>query len=106
MLLHGFVDSDWAGDASEWKSTSSYCFSLGTSMISSFNGKHATVAHSLAEADYNRYILKMLLLLSKITSKYNKDSYIIQTTGEPRKYRSMKARRALIWAWDPQGGTR
>jgi hypothetical protein len=29
LMLHGFVDSDWAGDASARKSTLGFCFSLG-----------------------------------------------------------------------------
>ena len=32
--LHNYVDSDWAGSATDRKSTSGCCFSLGSSMIS------------------------------------------------------------------------
>jgi hypothetical protein len=34
LMLHGFVDLDWAGDASARKSTSGFCFNLGSGMIS------------------------------------------------------------------------
>lgn len=50
LLLHGFVDSDWAGHASARKSTLGFCFSLGRSIILWFSRKRLTVALSLAEA--------------------------------------------------------
>jgi hypothetical protein len=34
LLLHGFVDFDWVGDASARKITYGFCFNLGTCMIS------------------------------------------------------------------------
>ena len=34
VLLHGYADSDWAGSSIDQKSTSGYCFSLGSTMIS------------------------------------------------------------------------
>jgi hypothetical protein len=52
LMLHGFVDSDWAGDAGGRKSTSGFCFSLGSGMISWFSRKQATVALSSIEAEY------------------------------------------------------
>ena len=50
--LHGYVDSYWAGSATDRKSTSSCCFSLGSGMISWFNRKQSCVALSSAEAEY------------------------------------------------------
>ena len=41
--LHGYVDSDWAGSATDRKSTSGRCFSLGFGMISWFNRKQSCV---------------------------------------------------------------
>ena len=32
--LFGYLDSDWVGSSIEWKSTSGYCFSLGSRMVS------------------------------------------------------------------------
>jgi hypothetical protein len=34
LMLHGFVDSNWAGDASGRKSTSRFYFSVGSGLIS------------------------------------------------------------------------
>ena len=34
VLLVGYVDSDWAGSVVDRKSTSGYCFSMGSAMIS------------------------------------------------------------------------
>ena len=39
IKLHGYVDSDWEGSATDRKSTSSCCFSLGFGMIFWFNKK-------------------------------------------------------------------
>ena len=44
--LHGYVDSDWAGSATERKRTSGCCFSLGSGMISYFNRKQSCMALS------------------------------------------------------------
>jgi hypothetical protein len=33
VMLHGFTDSDWMGSTVDQKSTSGYCFSLGSTMI-------------------------------------------------------------------------
>jgi hypothetical protein len=34
VMLHGFTNSDWMGSTVDRKSTSGYCFSLGSAMIS------------------------------------------------------------------------
>ena len=34
VLLVGYADSNWVGNAVDWKSTSGYCFSMGSAMIS------------------------------------------------------------------------
>jgi hypothetical protein len=39
VKLQGYTDSDWAGSATDRKSTSGCCFSLGSTMISWFNKK-------------------------------------------------------------------
>ena len=51
-MLHGFTNSDWMGSAMDWKSTSIYCFSLGSTMISWSNRKQGSVAQSTAEEEY------------------------------------------------------
>jgi hypothetical protein len=52
VKLQGYSDSDWAGSATDRKSTSGCCFSLGSTMISWFNRKQTSVALSSAEAEY------------------------------------------------------
>ena len=50
--LHGYVDSDRAGSATNRKSTSGCCFSLGSGMISWFSRKKSCMALSIIEAEY------------------------------------------------------
>jgi hypothetical protein len=52
VMLHGFTDSDWMRSAVDRKSTSGYCFSLGSAMISWSNGKQGSIAQSTTEAKY------------------------------------------------------
>ena len=48
----GYSDADWAGDKSDRKSTSGYCFKLSSSIISWRSSKQTCVALSTAEAEY------------------------------------------------------
>ncbi|XP_047320336.1 uncharacterized mitochondrial protein AtMg00810-like [Impatiens glandulifera] len=50
--LFGFCDSDWAGSMDDMKSTSGYCYSLGSGVFSWASKKQERVAHSSAEAEY------------------------------------------------------
>jgi len=52
MMIHGFVDSDWAGGEDNRKSTSGCCFSLGSRVISLLSGKQGSIAISPAEVEY------------------------------------------------------
>jgi hypothetical protein len=52
IQLHGFTDSDWAGSEEDRKSTSSMCFSLGSTMISWGSRKHNSVTLNTIEAKY------------------------------------------------------
>jgi hypothetical protein len=51
VMLHVFTDSDWMGSAVDRKSTSGYCFSLGSAMISWSSRKQSSVAQSTTEAE-------------------------------------------------------
>jgi hypothetical protein len=51
-MLHGYTDSDWMGSTVDRKSTSRYCFSLGSTMISWSSRKQGSIAQSTAEAEY------------------------------------------------------
>ena len=50
--LHGYVDLDWAGSATDRKSNSSCCFSLGSGMISYFSKNQSVVAMRIVEEKY------------------------------------------------------
>jgi hypothetical protein len=50
--LYSYVDSDWAGNASDRKNTSGYCFSLGSAMTSWQSRKQSNIALSTIEAKY------------------------------------------------------
>ena len=52
VRLFGYIDSDWAGSAVDQKSTSSYCFSMGSVMISWSSRKHSSMALTTAKAEY------------------------------------------------------
>ena len=52
LELHGFSNSDWAGDPIDRRSTTSICFFLGDSLISWRSKKQSVVALSTAEAEY------------------------------------------------------
>ena len=52
VKLQGFIDADWAGSPSEWKSTSRRIFNLGSATISWYSRKQILVALSSAEVEY------------------------------------------------------
>jgi hypothetical protein len=52
VSLIGYTDSDWAGCATDRKSTSRCCFGLGSGLVSWYSRKQKSVALSSAEAEY------------------------------------------------------
>jgi len=50
--LHAYTDADWAGDPTDRRSTTGYCFLLGTSLISWHSKKQFVVALSSTDAEY------------------------------------------------------
>lgn len=52
LELYAYTDADWAGDPTDRRSTTGYCFLLGTSLISWRSKKQSVVARSSTEAEY------------------------------------------------------
>ena len=52
VLLLVYIDYDWGGSIVDQKSTSRYCFSLGSAMISWSSRKQGSVSQRTIEAEY------------------------------------------------------
>ena len=52
VRLAGYTDLDWAGCASDRKSTSGCCFGLGSAVVSWFSRKQKSVALSSSKVEY------------------------------------------------------
>jgi hypothetical protein len=52
LELRTYFDVDWAGDPTDRRSTTGYCFLLGTSLISWRSKKQSVVARSSTETEY------------------------------------------------------
>ena len=55
LVLRVFSDVDWAGDPTDRRSTTGYCFLLGSSLISWRSKQQTFVAHSNIEAEYRAF---------------------------------------------------
>ncbi|KAA0052262.1 putative mitochondrial protein [Cucumis melo var. makuwa] len=52
LVLSGYSDADWAGDPTDRRSTTGYCFYLGDSLISWRSKKQTVVSSSSTESEY------------------------------------------------------
>ncbi|XP_047328433.1 uncharacterized mitochondrial protein AtMg00810-like [Impatiens glandulifera] len=52
LQLRAYSDADWAGDPTDRRSTTGYCFFLGTSLISWRSKKQTVVSRSSIESEY------------------------------------------------------
>ena len=52
LILRAFSDADWAGDPTDRRSTTDYCFLLESSLISWRSKKQTHMAYSNTEAEY------------------------------------------------------
>ena len=53
LVFHAFSDGDWAGDPTDRRSTTGYCFLLSSSLISWRSKKQTHVAYSSTKAKYH-----------------------------------------------------
>uniref|UniRef100_A0A2N9I2A7 Integrase catalytic domain-containing protein n=1 Tax=Fagus sylvatica TaxID=28930 RepID=A0A2N9I2A7_FAGSY len=52
LELRAYTDADWAGDPTDLRTTTGYCFLLGSSLISWRSKKQSVIARSSTEAEY------------------------------------------------------
>ncbi|KAL0545171.1 hypothetical protein IC582_020317 [Cucumis melo] len=52
LVLSGFSDADWAGDPTDRRSTTGYCFYLGDALIFWRSKKQSVVSRSSTESEY------------------------------------------------------
>jgi hypothetical protein len=74
--LYVYSDANWAGDPTDYRSTTGYCFLLGASIISWRSKKQFVVAHSSIEAEYNA--------LANTTSELLWLCWLLQDIGVPQ----------------------
>ena len=56
LIFRAFSDADWAGDPTDRRSTTGYCFLLGSSLTSWRSKKQTHVARSSTEAEYRAFV--------------------------------------------------
>ncbi|KAG8373732.1 hypothetical protein BUALT_Bualt11G0055500 [Buddleja alternifolia] len=80
FVLSGFVDSDWADDVNDRRSTTAYCFTMGSAAISWCSKKQPNVALSITEVKYydaTMAVQECIWLKMLISHVYGKVDYPI-----------------------------
>eukprot|EP00253_Pinus_taeda_P026452 PITA_26452 len=75
VRLRGFTDADWEGSSVDWKSTSEYCFNIGSGMTSWCNRKQKSITLSSIEVEYmaaNTATCKVIWLRKFLVSLFRK----------------------------------
>lgn len=81
FLLSGFTDANWAGDTHDRRSTSGYCFSTGSAVVSRCIKKQDVVSLSTTEAEYIAATMaaqECIWLKRLINDMYQKVDYAMQ----------------------------
>jgi hypothetical protein len=78
-MLHGYTYSYWMGSIVDRKSTSGYCFILGSTMISWSSRKHGSIAQRTAEVEY----IVASVVSIEATWPRKKFSYLFNVDLEP-----------------------
>jgi hypothetical protein len=52
LMVAGYSDADWAGNADDRKSTSGGCFNVGNNLVAWMSKKQASISLSTVEAEY------------------------------------------------------
>jgi len=72
LVLAGYSNADWAGNADDRKSTYEGCFYVGTNLVAWMSRKQSSISLSTAEAEYiaARSCCTQLLWMKKLLYDY------------------------------------
>ncbi|XP_015163272.1 uncharacterized mitochondrial protein AtMg00810-like [Solanum tuberosum] len=73
LSLHVYSDADWAGDASDRASTTSYLLFLGKNPMTWSSKNQRTIAHSSTEAEYR-----------EVASSFAETNWVTNLLAEPQ----------------------
>ncbi|GAV79611.1 hypothetical protein CFOL_v3_23076 [Cephalotus follicularis] len=103
MDLVAYSDANWAGSASDRRSTMGYCTFVGGNMVSWGSKKQTTVARSSAEAEYRAMehttaeliwlrslLLQTSLLVSKLMKMFYDNQAVIYIASNPVYHEQIK----------------